>query len=122
MTLTCFVAREHRAIGGLLLGLLLLPVGASSAQAQLRPTLTGTVAASESGKLLRGARVQLERVSTSEIVRTQLTGAGGTFDFGSLRPGDYVLEVQLLGYKAYQRPLTLELGEPTSRWRCRPPT
>lgn len=89
--------------------LLSLPVGFVRAQA--RATLTGTVVDARNGASLVGARVFLRNVETSNVPKQTTTDAAGNFQIERIRPGRYTVEIQLLGYKERQIPLTIEAGE-----------
>ncbi|MFB6248304.1 MAG: TonB-dependent receptor domain-containing protein [Salinibacter sp.] len=98
---------------GLVLGLaaLLLGLAARPARAQAAPVLTGTVVEAGTERPLVGADVTLRGLASPSVIRRTATGLDGTFQLANLPRGTYVLRVQLLGYKAHERTLTLELGE-----------
>jgi len=98
---------------GMLVGLLVLVLGLSSlpARAQTVPALTGTVVEAGTDRPLAGATVRLRGTAAPNVLRRTTTAPDGTFQLADLPRGTYVLEVQLLGYEAHERTLTLELGE-----------
>jgi len=100
-----------RVLGPLVLGVSLLLPGRALVQAQDMSDVTGTVIGAENGDLLGGADVRLRRVEVPEVVRTTSTSRYGTYQFPNVPPGTYVLDVQLLGYEAHQRPVTIRFGE-----------
>jgi iron complex outermembrane receptor protein len=55
--------------------------------------------------------VTLRGIESPTVLARTTTGLDGTFQLADLPRGTYVLEVQLLGYEAHERTLTLELGE-----------
>lgn len=97
---------------GLLLGLavLLLSLPARPTRAQAAPILTGTVVEAGTERPLPGATVTLRGTASPSVLRRTTTAPDGTFQLTSLPRGTYVLRVQLLGYEAHERTLTLELG------------
>ena len=97
---------------GLLLGLaaLLLGLSARSTRAQAAPILTGTVVEAGTERPLAGATVTLRGTASPSVLRRTTTAPDGTFQLTNLPRGTYVLRVQLLGYEAHERTLTLELG------------
>jgi outer membrane receptor protein involved in Fe transport len=64
-------------------------------------TIVGTVT-DATGGTVPGATVRITSIGTKEI-RTASTGAGGTYSFASLAPGEYRVEVQQAGFKQFVR-------------------
>ena len=85
-----------------------------TATAQYWGAVTGTVTDADGGTALIGARVLLRSPETADVVRQTRTDAAGDFQFDRIRPGRYVVEAQLLGYKERRIPLRLEIGESRS--------
>lgn len=75
------------------------------------PVVTGTVVEAGTERPLGGAHVTLRGVESPTVLRRTATGLDGTFRLPDAPRGTYVLRVQLLGYEAHERTLTLELGE-----------
>ncbi|PSQ83642.1 MAG: hypothetical protein BRD30_12695 [Bacteroidetes bacterium QH_2_63_10] len=65
----------------------------------------------EGGAALIGARVLLRNVETSDVTQQTATDPEGNFQFERIRPGRYVVAVQLLGYKERRIPLRIEFGD-----------
>ncbi|MFB6279678.1 MAG: TonB-dependent receptor [Salinibacter sp.] len=82
-----------------------------SATAQDLGVVTGSVVDAADQAPLIGAEVTLEKLDEPTGVRGTKTAASGTFQFGRVRPGRYVLEVSFLGYRERQVPMTIESGE-----------
>jgi iron complex outermembrane receptor protein len=109
------VADSHAVLPGkcvalLVVGLLLSGV-AASARGQGRAVLTGTVVDARDGTALIGAHVHLRNSETSDLAGRTVTDSDGNFQFDRIRPGRYVVEVQRLGYKERQVPMTIEAGD-----------
>ncbi|PQJ36504.1 hypothetical protein BSZ35_14280 [Salinibacter sp. 10B] len=79
--------------------------------AQPSPVLTGTVVEAGSERPLMGAEVTLRAVESPNVLRETSTDRDGTFQLADPPRGQYVLEVQLLGYTEHRRPVLLEAGE-----------
>ena len=83
-------------------------VGAT-ADAQTRGTLTGRVT-DDIGSPQTPATVTLVNLDT-EVERPAVTAEDGTFVFGGLRPGPYVVRVEEAGFLRYvSDPIALEPG------------
>jgi hypothetical protein len=67
-------------------------------------TLRGDVTDPQ-GKQVAGASVTLKNAGTG-FARTQVTNAGGSFNFELIPPGDYALEIQAKGFKKAVRNVT----------------
>jgi outer membrane receptor protein involved in Fe transport len=74
---------------------MLLVAGVALAQTSTSGAITGTV--SQAGTPLPGVTVEV-RSNALQGVRTEVTGAGGSFRFNSLPPGDYNLTATLAGF------------------------
>ncbi len=81
-----------------------LLVGAGAAQAQ-QSSVQGIVLSSSTGSPLEGVAVLLE--TGGRRVYAAATDRNGFYQIGGIRRGSYSLRGQLLGYKAYERTLTL---------------
>jgi hypothetical protein len=64
--------------------------------------ITGTVFDS-TGAVIPGARVDLIGADTSDLVRSMTTNAFGAFSAPLLRPGNYIVEVTMQGFKKLVR-------------------
>lgn len=62
------------------------------------------------GGVIPGATATLTNLGTKEVVRTGTTNGVGEFEFASIVPGNYVVEVALKGFKTIKETLTVELG------------
>jgi len=74
---------------------MLLVAGVAMAQTATSGAIVGTVA--QAGTPLPGVTVEV-RSTALQGVRTEVTGASGTFRFTSLPPGDYNLTATLSGF------------------------
>src|SRR5262245_39937007 len=82
----------------------------SDASAQTTATLSGLVRDS-SGAALPGVAVTARNVDT-ELIRSDVTGAGGRFTLALLPPGEYQIRAELSGFKPYvRRNLQLTIGQ-----------
>ncbi len=81
-----------------------LCLGPGPARAQ-QGSLQGIVLSSSTGSPLEGVAVLLE--AGGRRVYAAVTDRNGFYQIGGIRPGTYALRGQLLGYKAYERALTL---------------
>src|SRR6185503_8742899 len=91
---------------------LVLVAAATSAEAQLAGTGTGSVvgiAADASGAPMRGVEVSISG-RTLTPARTTVTRADGTYLFAWLPPGDYVLTFAAPGFETPLRETHLALG------------
>ena len=85
--------------------------GSPTATAQNLGTVTGTVTDAEDGTALIGARVLLRTVGTADLIQQTATDPNGNFQFERIRPGRYVVAVQLLGYKERRIPVLIEVDD-----------
>ncbi|NOT62071.1 MAG: TonB-dependent receptor, partial [Acidobacteria bacterium] len=82
----------------------------NGAGAQGRGGLTGRVS-DAAGAAVTGAQIELLNAATSEK-RTAMSDTDGAFQFTSLNPGVYRLEIRASGFKKYAQPnLTLQVDE-----------
>jgi len=88
-----------------------LLLGGIPARGQGPAVITGTVLDVRNGASLVGAHVLLRNLETSDLMRRTVTDSDGNFQFDGIRPGRYVVEVQLIGYKKHQEPMTIEAGD-----------
>src|ERR1700704_3642115 len=86
----------------------------SAAAAQTGTTsLRGTVA-DKTGGVIQGANVTLSN-PVRAVERTGTTSASGAYEFLSLPPGTYSLNVEMRGFRSYQqRNLQLLVDSPTT--------
>jgi outer membrane receptor protein involved in Fe transport len=85
-------------------------VGLSSAGAQSADTgILGTVS-DASGAVIPGSDVTITNVATG-VAQTVVSGPTGTFEVRYLVPGDYVIQVNLSGFRAERTALTLRVGQ-----------
>lgn len=89
---------------------LLLIVSLAPVHAQAPPSLTGTVLDARDDLPLFGAKVILRNPETRDVVRRTTTDRDGDFEMDRLRPGRYVVQFRLLGYKEEHRSLIAEMG------------
>ena len=105
--------------------LLLLGVGqASFAQTAPRPAASpprggvgevrGLVLDSAAGQPLREASVTLLQARDSSYVTFGLTDGSGHYALRGVRPGQYLVLVNALGYKAVQRPVAITAAQPSA--------
>ena len=85
--------------------------GAPLATAQNLGSITETVTNTEGSAALIGARVLLRAVQTSDVAQQTAKDSDGNFQFERIRPGRYVVEVQLLGYRERRIPVLIEVGD-----------
>src|SRR6266566_9556052 len=71
-------------------------------------TIRGEISDAQ-GKVIGGATVTLKNPSVG-FSRTQTTGAAGGYSFELIPPGDYVLEVEVKGFKKVVRNVTALVG------------
>ena len=82
------------------------PVAAQSTFGSLSGTVTDS-----SGSAIPDAKVTLTSLATGSTA-TLSTGGDGLYNFVNLNPGDYRLEVQKDGFKAYRRePVTIQVNQ-----------
>ena len=99
--------------------LLLLLAGAGRAsRAQSAPraglgVVQGVVLDSAGGQPLREVSVTLLQARDSSYVTFSLTDGSGHYALRGVRPGQYVVLVNALGYKALQRPVAVTAAQPT---------
>ncbi len=72
-------------------------------------TLSGTIEDPQR-RPIRQARVQLTSAATG-AARATVAGTGGLYDFASLAPGDYQLNVEASGFAVFTRSVRLEVGQ-----------
>ncbi len=90
--------------------LLLLTAFGPAATAQTTANISGTVR-DQSGGVMPGVTVTVTNTSTN-LVRSNVSGAEGRYAIPSLPPGRYELRAELLGFKSHlQRDLALTVGE-----------
>lgn len=97
--------------------LLLLGVGRVS-RAQTAPrvglgVVQGTVLDSAAGRPLREVSVTLLQARDSSYVTFSLTDGSGHYALRGVRPGQYLVVVNALGYKVMQRPVAVPVAQPT---------
>ena len=81
---------------------------ASAQQTVAFASVAGRVADS-TGMPVPGAAVTVRQIDTNALT-TAVTDAAGRFRFGYLRPGSYELRVELSGFGAFRKTLTLLMG------------
>jgi outer membrane receptor protein involved in Fe transport len=81
-------------------------------QAQQLATLSVTVT-DPSSRVVPRAQVTLTSAATS-LVRTQVADSAGLAVLSALTPGDYRLAVKVDGFRDYEQPLTLTVGQVAS--------
>jgi hypothetical protein len=84
------------------LGLAILGLVASSANAQTGTTSLHGVVTDQSGAVISGARVMLNNAQQG-LHREDVTGAGGEYEFLALPPGVYVLDVEASGFRKFEQ-------------------
>src|SRR5271157_4543241 len=89
-----------------------LLIGAHALSAQQLAALNVAVS-DPSGRVLPNARIALKSEETG-VMRSLLTDHAGQAELTALAAGDYSLTVQAEGFSAYQRPLTLNVGQVAS--------
>ena len=92
--------------------LLFVLFGASVLSAQQLATLNVTVT-DPTGRVVSNANVWLNNQSTG-IVRNQSADRSGLAVLTALSAGDYLLKVQAAGFRDYEQPLTLTVGQVAS--------
>ncbi len=90
---------------------LLLLCGGTKAQTGTS-TIRGEISDAQ-GKVIGGATVTLKNPSVG-FSRTQTTGAAGGYSFELIPPGDYVLEVEVKGFKKAVRNVSALIGSATA--------
>ena len=108
-TLTCF----GRALQGLALAAVLLPLGAA-AQTAGPGTVSGNLVEQTNGRPVPFSDVILLRAADSTFVAVAQTTETGTFRAAALPLGTYLLRVQDLNYRALRRRFTLTQAAPTA--------
>ena len=76
-------------------------------QAQTVNNLTGTVV-DQNNKGVDLAMVALQRIVDSTFVKSEFTDLDGTYSITKIPVGNYILQVNLLGYESYQEPITID--------------
>jgi hypothetical protein len=90
---------------------IVLAAGAASAQT-IRSTLTGTVS-DPNGAIVQGAAVTARNVATN-IAHATTTNPVGIYTFTALQPGEYVVEVEVAGFKrSVQTGVVLQIAQTT---------
>lgn len=75
--------------------------------------IQGVVLDSMAGQPLREASVTLLQARDSSYVTFSLTDGSGHYALRNVRPGRYLLLVNMLGFKALQRPVEMTAAQPT---------
>jgi hypothetical protein len=89
----------------------LLGAGAASAQT-IRSTLTGTVT-DPNGAVIQGAVLTATNTATG-VTTSAKSNQDGLYTFTALQPGEYVLEVEVPGFKRFvQGGIVLQIAEST---------
>ena len=101
-----FVNRKFFGLA-VLLTMLCLPL--ESAMAQQNFGSVRGLAKDSQGAVIPDADVKLINVGTS-IARVDKTNGSGEYEFTSVAPGDYVVEVTLKGFKTFKESATVALG------------
>jgi len=101
-----FVNRKY--LGWVVLALLLVAM-VPSAMAQINYGAVRGLAKDTQGAVIPDAAVTLTNVGTG-IARTDKTNGSGEFEFTSVVPGDYAVEVSLKGFKTVKETTTVDLG------------
>ena len=100
----------RRILNAGLCGALLLVSLASSAIAQVeRASLTGTVK-DQSDAVVPGATVTARSVATN-VPSTTVSDSQGGYVIGALIPGEYVVEVELQGFRKVSKRVALDTGQ-----------
>src|SRR5690242_12840557 len=68
-----------------------------AAKAQQKATIKGKVVASE--KPVEAASVSLLKTKDSSLVKIEITDKQGNFEFNNIKPGNYFLRTDVVGYK-----------------------
>jgi Carboxypeptidase regulatory-like domain len=84
------------------LGLAILGLMVSSANAQTGTTSLRGVVTDQSGAAINGARVMLNNAQQG-LHREDVTGAGGEYEFLALTPGTYVMDVEATGFRKFEQ-------------------
>ncbi|HYK45237.1 MAG TPA: TonB-dependent receptor [Parafilimonas sp.] len=69
----------------------------ASARAQQNATISGKVTASE--KPVEAASIALLKIKDSSTVKVEVTDKQGNFQFENIKPGNYLVQADVLGYK-----------------------
>ncbi len=93
----------------LLLTLLMLAI-AGPAYAQ-KGSITGTVFDAQTDEMLVGARIQVIPEGKDKAVTGAISKAGGSYQIKNISPGDYKVKVNYVGYKTFQKNVSLGEGE-----------
>lgn len=100
---------------GLFLGLATITVASLSLTPEARSQATvssgsiqGTVT-DPSGAIVSGAAVTITNKATGQVFKTT-TNAAGAYTSGALVPGDYVVHVEISGFKATELPVVVQVG------------
>ncbi|HEV8346945.1 MAG TPA: TonB-dependent receptor [Vicinamibacterales bacterium] len=100
----------NRTLNAALCGAVLLLSLASSAAAQVeRASLTGTVK-DQSDAVVPGATVTARSVAT-DVPAVSMSDAQGTYVIAALIPGEYVVEVELQGFRKSSKRVALDTGQ-----------
>ena len=93
----------------LLVGVVLFGSNAAPAQTTISTgSIHGTVV-DPSNAVVSGAKVTITNRGTGQVLATSTTSAG-TYASGALIPGQYVVRVEVQGFKAVEIPLTVQVG------------
>jgi hypothetical protein len=99
----------------LFLAALLAPAGAQAQAGRAGGGAVAGVVQSETGLPLSKAAVAVRRSSDSTVVGGKITGSDGVFRVDGLAPGEYLVEVSLIGYTPAKRGgVTLTAAAPTA--------
>lgn len=79
----------------------------SETKAQSTTKITGRIQ-DEAKKSIDLAMVSLLRTSDSTYVKSEYTDEDGSFTLGNVSVGDYILQVNVLGYETVQNPLKID--------------
>lgn len=95
-----------RAVIAVLIAGALAALAPASATAQAGHDITGTVNGPD-GQPKSGAMVVALAMPDSVLAKWATTGGDGAFRVGPLAPGDYVLQVTLIGHQTVRNPITV---------------
>src|SRR5207244_8186176 len=100
----------RRRLNAVCCSALLLFSSASYANAQVeRASLTGTVK-DQSDAVVPGATVTARSVATN-VPSVSISDAQGAYVIGALIPGEYVIEVELQGFRKSSKRVSLDTGQ-----------
>ena len=85
---------------------------AAGQDASSSASIVGTIYDADTGETLFGATIAVKRDGI--VVRGTTADANGGFEVSGLAPGFALVEVRFVGYRTYERSLTLEVGEQQS--------